>query len=817
MSEPQQIYDDPLVTALYAPKTGQTLFISFNAGGDYKGGLSFPGDRFLSQQGWSALGIVDKTRAWFPKVAMAPLLQKARDLIQAKGYQQVVTWGVGMGGYGALRFAAALGAARTFAFAPQSSIDPAHTGFGNTHWSNIEPQLRDDMLVEAQHLAPASLIIYDPLEPQARWYGDYLMRYPGVNRVLFPLAGRNPLQALAETRQQRAFFDLLLVGEAAAARCLLRAERRRSTQYWLGCAKALEGRPSAQGAYEAAQRAVAVGPLSAPAAATAARLALQQGETAETVAARLRASPLMAGRRPDHQKALLHQLTLAGQTAVIQCLAAAGPAADLTVSPLARAAILVRSGDVAAALPLLAAIDGQPIKQDQREYTELIDALLTIGKAEEVLPLLLGLIAAAPQDLALHLRYARALHAAGRIVEAKRAAEAADALDHLSVPDMRSLMKLHQDLATPHRLERLAKLILEEQPNSLETRRELIVSIIHRQDLVSARTEIEAAAATSVSSSDLLIIIALYERVIATFAKIHPHRKHLQVPEVPDLVRILFFAQKAVALTPDSLRARLALTLAHIQLNQKAEAATQLDYVLSNLSPTDAEHWVQIARFLSVTGRRDHALSIIQRAEKAPRWSDAVRLDVGRFFVGEGERSKAEAVLAAANLDAIPSINLLSAYHDLFVELERMDLAASAVRLALKRDPFNPGMKQREAALTLIHKRPTPISTLASLPAGSSRPAVPPALAELPARRRTRALGFWVGRGILSPASAICFAVLVVLLGVEIHLQSNIYVIKHNHDQATLILTRMFLVGFVVAAIVTAFISAARSHSADGS
>jgi pimeloyl-ACP methyl ester carboxylesterase len=83
------------------------------------------GVRFLTEAGYSALGIKPMRNNWFQPPDLAAFLAD----LAAEGYfrrfARVVTYGGSMGGFGALAYADLCGARTVVAFNPQSTLDPA--------------------------------------------------------------------------------------------------------------------------------------------------------------------------------------------------------------------------------------------------------------------------------------------------------------------------------------------------------------------------------------------------------------------------------------------------------------------------------------------------------------------------------------------------------------------------------------------------------------------------------------------------------------------------------------------------------------------
>jgi pimeloyl-ACP methyl ester carboxylesterase len=125
--------------AIYQPGEGDVLYITFNSENERAKGLGFSGDRLLRRLGRPAIGIMSTVANWYPKTAMASILAAAQAVIGEGEFSHVICFGHGMGGYGALRFAAELQAEVAIAFSPITTIDPGQTSVPNKFWPRIDP------------------------------------------------------------------------------------------------------------------------------------------------------------------------------------------------------------------------------------------------------------------------------------------------------------------------------------------------------------------------------------------------------------------------------------------------------------------------------------------------------------------------------------------------------------------------------------------------------------------------------------------------------------------------------------------------------
>lgn len=159
-------------------------------------------------------------------------------------WQEIVTYGSSMGGYAALRYAAALGAHRAVAGCPQFSIQRTLIPQEN-RWSDSLANttfLHEDRCEASMHCRYFAL--YDPLFRIDALHVNAFKRHLPIINVPLPCSGHPPLELLrAYGVVSRVTLDLLSeTYDAAAMRALHRAKRRATPYYWAELAGRLRER-----------------------------------------------------------------------------------------------------------------------------------------------------------------------------------------------------------------------------------------------------------------------------------------------------------------------------------------------------------------------------------------------------------------------------------------------------------------------------------------------------------------------------------------------------------------------------------------------
>lgn len=150
------------------PADSDTVIVAF-------GGANTPRDRTPYQRlmgqvhGCSKISVRDPANAWYqaglPGMGdtLERLTERLRLEISALGATRVFTFGISMGGYGAILFGCMLGATRAVAFAPQTFLDPplgyAPPAGVRLQAPDLEPIARDSRGVEIDLFVPVNDLI----------------------------------------------------------------------------------------------------------------------------------------------------------------------------------------------------------------------------------------------------------------------------------------------------------------------------------------------------------------------------------------------------------------------------------------------------------------------------------------------------------------------------------------------------------------------------------------------------------------------------------------------------------------------------------
>ena len=171
------------------------------------------GYEFLKLKDLSALHVIPKGNCWFRRPSLEHLFRELREAGFFDRFDQVMTYGGSMGGFGALSFCALTKAKRCLALNPQINLGPEvrswETRFGaalRQDWTselcNIDQQISGTETVA---------VIYDPYERQDRLHAE-LIHDPRVQHLHIPFVGHNIPAHLVGMNIASAVFDQCLDG-----------------------------------------------------------------------------------------------------------------------------------------------------------------------------------------------------------------------------------------------------------------------------------------------------------------------------------------------------------------------------------------------------------------------------------------------------------------------------------------------------------------------------------------------------------------------------------------------------------------------------
>lgn len=251
LAKPEILYETDGLRVVTNNLRSPVRFVSFSHLLYRQEGPTFWGDGFFAKYELGAIGFVSANQDWFPEAEMGKAIAAVLGRLARAPRERLVTYGVSMGGYAALKYAAALGVDAAIAFSPQISIKPADVAHFDTRYLRYYDEAQHaEMRIRSEDLAPENHVLYDNFWTVDRKHADLIATLGPVARFALPFTGHASIRSLAEGRIAQRFL-LRLVGpperRAAELRAMIRRSRKSTLVYWESRAVSLTGkRPQAR-------------------------------------------------------------------------------------------------------------------------------------------------------------------------------------------------------------------------------------------------------------------------------------------------------------------------------------------------------------------------------------------------------------------------------------------------------------------------------------------------------------------------------------------------------------------------------------------
>lgn len=189
-------------------------------------GRRFWGQGPLQRLGIPALGFVHKRRRWFADEFMRKALAAALPKVAA--YDCRVTYGFSMGGYGAIRHAAVLGACTTIACSPQWTIEPARlTGVSQPFAENFREDKHIGMELTSFTPGGKLYLVYDPHNRHDAWHAARIRDHISATVLIeMPFVGHTSVRPFSRTPIMAALVEAARSHDDELVRRVARHARR---------------------------------------------------------------------------------------------------------------------------------------------------------------------------------------------------------------------------------------------------------------------------------------------------------------------------------------------------------------------------------------------------------------------------------------------------------------------------------------------------------------------------------------------------------------------------------------------------------------
>lgn len=260
MTNTKLIFDGAALRVVLYPGDPRLLMVTLDWRRDGKADFS-PANYStnFARMGYAQLSIKTKANDWF--LNQDTLAAEAAMARLRPAFDRIHVLGFSMGGYGALRFAAALGAHSVVAVSPQSSLHPDQAPFEQRY--PVEAAGFDPILGDLSSRAVPDLrglILIDPFEQTDLAHARNITAlFPKLQLARLNFGGHPAFQIVRETGKTWTLHHAAAAAAVANPALIIaahRAGRRGSAGYWQRLAMAAQARHPALSAYAMARAAV---------------------------------------------------------------------------------------------------------------------------------------------------------------------------------------------------------------------------------------------------------------------------------------------------------------------------------------------------------------------------------------------------------------------------------------------------------------------------------------------------------------------------------------------------------------------------------
>ncbi|HWL83523.1 MAG TPA: tetratricopeptide repeat protein [Roseomonas sp.] len=221
------LYEDEHLVVVHHRAKGSPTLITFADLTFRPQGTRIWGEDLAAKLGLNAIGFIARRENWYPTASVAAAAPAVRAALRGPA----VAYGYSMGGYAALKHAARLGAAFSFAVCPQSSIAPADVPWDTRFHRYYQPEQHPGMPVRAGEAGQFSVLLADPYMPEDRGHAERLVAQAGVNWLRTPFMDHASIWLLVESAFLAQVLQHIQARDLPGLTQLMRA-RRHTSPHW---------------------------------------------------------------------------------------------------------------------------------------------------------------------------------------------------------------------------------------------------------------------------------------------------------------------------------------------------------------------------------------------------------------------------------------------------------------------------------------------------------------------------------------------------------------------------------------------------------
>ncbi|WP_448118309.1 hypothetical protein [Pseudomonas serbica] len=197
-ASPTVVYDDEHIRVIWTSGQSSYVLVTFAPMTSLVDGIRFFCDVPVQKLGINCLGFMPKKPNWYPTKSMTQAVA-ASSAILAR-FPEVISYGGSMGGYGAIKYSALLGATSVIALCPQWSIDISecegnHPGFQSWY----DPSMKG-MAVRPVDVGGKVYVFYDPAHERDSFHATQLLSHcNGAESVFVRSVAHDVISVMAGT------------------------------------------------------------------------------------------------------------------------------------------------------------------------------------------------------------------------------------------------------------------------------------------------------------------------------------------------------------------------------------------------------------------------------------------------------------------------------------------------------------------------------------------------------------------------------------------------------------------------------------------
>lgn len=194
------------------------------------------GVAFLQELGCSVMAVMCKQNDWYRKPDLLHFFTQMNKRGFFRGFDQVITYGGSMGGYGALAYADAVNAGVVLSINPQATLSaqlaPWETRFNQGKKQNWEGPFAN--AADGFRKVRAAYVVYDPFLPlDAKQVKLLKIGNPHLVELKIPVVGHHLPQWMAEMDMLKSTVQAVIAGQFSERRFYQEARKRRLIRrYW---------------------------------------------------------------------------------------------------------------------------------------------------------------------------------------------------------------------------------------------------------------------------------------------------------------------------------------------------------------------------------------------------------------------------------------------------------------------------------------------------------------------------------------------------------------------------------------------------------